>query len=338
MSVLFLDGFGHYITSEIGRKWDAVGGSPAINAVGGRRGGGSLEFDTAGEYVEKTLSNLATVIIGGAFKVGSLSITQDILKFVDAGTVQLTLRVRTDGKIEAFRNGVTSLGASAGVVFTAGVYAHLAVKVTISDGAGVVRVDSAGSTVLNLTGVDTKHTANAYATALRVGADGTNLVSFCDCYILDATGSAPQNDLLGDCRIDQTLPTAEGNSSALTPLSGTNNALMVDDSPSSDDDGSYVSAVSAPFKDTYVCQDFVSIGGSSVYAAQVNFVAKRDATGSRSVRAIARPTGTDFNGSSQALTTAYKNYREVWQDNPQTAAAWTEANLNASEFGVEVSS
>jgi hypothetical protein len=337
MSLIFIDGFDHYATADLARKWDTVSGSPAINAAGGRRSGGCIEFDAA-EYVEKTLSNLATITIGLAVKISSLSVTQDIIKFLDAGTVQLTIRVRTDGKIEAFRNGVTSLGASASAVFTAGIYSYLDCKITISDAGGVVLIDSGGSTVLNLSAVDTKHTANAYATAVRVGSDGTNLVSVDDCYIGNTSGSAPQNDRLGDCRIDVSYPTAEGNTATLTPLTGTNNAEMVDDAPNPDDDASYVSATGPGFKDTYVMQDFSAIGGGTIFAAQVNMMGKRDATGSRSIRAVARPTGTDFNGSGQSLETTYKNKREIWETNPQTAAAWTEANLNASEFGVEVSS
>ena len=337
MSLQFIDGFDHYSTAQILRKWDLQSGSPAINATGGRRtGSGALEFAAAG-YVEKTLTGTpATITVGVAVKLSSLAVAQDIVRFVDGSTVQLTIRVRTDGKIEAFRNGVTSLGASGSTIFTAGIYTHLDIKVTISDAAGIVLVNVGGSAALNLTSQDTKQTANAYATAVRLGADGTAVVSFDDCYIGDTTGSAPQNDLLGDSRVDVSYPTAEGNSSGWTPLTGSDNSQMVEETPP-DDDGSYVSHTVMNTKDTYVMADFPTVGGT-VFAAQANFHSKRDATGSRTLRALARPTSTDHNGASQSQTTSYKNYREIWQLNPQTAAPWTEANLNAAEFGVEISS
>ena len=336
MSLLFMDSFDHYATADINKKWDTVSGSPAINASGGRNSGGAIEFDAA-EYVEKTIpGNPATIIVAGAFKVSSLSVSQDIIKLMDSTSVQVKIRIRTDGKIEAFRD-TTSLGVSSGVVFTAGAFAHLDCKITINDASGTVLVKSGGTTHLNLTSQDTKTTANAYVTSVRVGGDGTNTVTVDDFYILDTTGSAPQNDQLGDCRISVARPTAEGTYSQFTPSAGTDNSQNVDDT-TPDGDGTYNSSGNVGDRDSFGMGAMTDIGGAAIYGVQLNMVARKDASGTRKVRGFTRPVGTNYFGTSQSLTTSYLNYREIWQTNPETAAQWAEAEVNLSQFGVEVAS
>lgn len=334
--IQFMDSFDHYATADILKKWDVSSGSPAINVSGGRNSTGSMEFDAA-EYAEKLITGTpATIIIAGAFKASSLSVSQDIIKAMDASSVQVKLRINTDGRIEAFRD-TTSLGVSAAVVFTAGAYAHLDCKITINDTTGSVLVKSGATTHLNLTSQDTKNTANAYATSVRIGGDGTNTVSVDDFYILDTTGSAPQNDQLGDCRISATRPNVEGTYSQFTPNVGSDNSANVDDTVP-DGDTTYNSASAIGYKDTFGMVKMPDIGGSTIYGVQANLVTRKDSTGTRKVRAVARPVSSDFFGASQVLTTSYIDYREVWQNNPLTSAPWAEAEVNAAQFGYEVAS
>ena len=334
--ILFLDGFDHYATADIGKKWDTVSGTPAINGAGGRNSGGGLEFDAV-EYVEKlTPTNPATLMAAGAFKASSLSVAQDIFKFMDSTSVQVKIRIRTDGKLEAFRD-TTSLGVSVAVVFTAGAFAHLDCKVVIHDTTGSVLVKSGGTTHLNLTSQDTKTTANAYATSIRVGGDGTNTVTVDDFYLLDTTGSAPQNDQLGDCRIDLARPISEGTYSQFTPSAGTDNSANVDDT-TPDGDSTYNSNAAVGARDSFGFAAMTNVGGATIYGVQANIVARKDSTGTRKVRALARPTSNNYFGGSQSLTSAYMNYREIWPLNPETGAPWAESEANLAQFGYEVAS
>jgi len=336
MSILFMDGFDHYATADITKKWDTLSGSPSIVAAAGRNSTAGMQFD-ASEYVAKTVSGSpATLIVACAVKISALSVSQDIIRFMDATTTQVKIRVKTDGGIEAFRD-TTSLGSSAAGIVTAGAFAHLDVKVTINDASGSVLVVSGGSTVLTLTSQDTKATANAYVTSVRIGGDGTNTVTVDDLYILDTTGAAPQNDQLGDCRIDMSLPDAEGTYSDFAPLSGTDNAAMVDDA-APDGDTTYNSDAAVGARDSFGMNLLADIGGATIYGVQANIVARKDASGTRKVRAFARPVSTNHYGSSQSLTTSYLNYREVWQTNPETSAEWAESETNLTQFGYEVAS
>lgn len=334
--IQFIDGFDHYATGDITLKWSSISGSPTINVTGGRNGGGGMEFNAV-EYAEKAITGTpATIIIAGAFKVSALTVAQDIIKLMDATSIQVKIRIRTDGKIEAFRD-TTSLGVSAAAVFTAGAFAHLDCKITINDSTGSVLVKSGGVTHLNLTSQDTKNTANAYVTSVRIGGDGTDTVSVDDFYILDTTGSAPQNDQLGDCRVSVSSPSAEGTYSQFTPLSGTDNSAMVDDA-TPDADSTYNSSGSVGVRDSYGMTPMTDIGGATIYGVQANVIARKDSTGTRKVRAFARPVSTNHFGISQALTTGYVAYREIWQTNPETTLEWAESEVNNTQFGYEVAS
>src|SRR5262245_14477109 len=74
MSLLFIDGFDHYSTTEITYKWPTTNGSPTINATAGRDSTGALILDASGEYVQRTLpANKVTLGVGARVKVSSLA-------------------------------------------------------------------------------------------------------------------------------------------------------------------------------------------------------------------------------------------------------------------------
>lgn len=334
MALIFIDSFDHYATADLTSKYDTVNGSPAINATGGRRSSGGVEFDTASEYVEKTFgANLATVVCGVAVKCSALTATQDIVKFMDSTSVQVKIRIRTDGKLEAFRD-TTSLGVSAGTVVTAATYAHLDIKVVINNSTGSVVVNSGGSTVLNLTSQDTQNTANAYTQSIRLGGDGTDTVTMDDLYVLDTTGAA-NTDFLGDSRVDAVAPSLAGTYSDLTPSPAGNNYANVDDA-TPDGDSTYNSSSSVGARDTYGFNALPDIGASTIYGVQLNIVARKDASGARKIRGMSRTGGTNYFGGSVDVTTSYIDYRTIWDRNPATAATWAQTEVDTMEFGVEI--
>jgi hypothetical protein len=63
--------------------------------------------------------------------------------------------------------------------------------------------------------------------------------------------------------------------------------------------------------------------------------AKKDDAGSRNIKSLCKSSSTTSTGTSQALPSSYAYLTQVWETDPNTAAAWTETNLNAAEFGVE---
>lgn len=335
MTLRFCDSFDHFVTADIGEKWTVAGANSSISAGNGRRSTACLRVANGSSGPTLTLDSQATWTVGLAMKLASLPASARVLiAFTDTATAQCDLRLNADGTVSVTRNG-TSLGTSSSALST-GSYFYLEFKVTISDAAGAaeVRVNGSNTGWLNLTSVDTKNTANASANGIGIlsGASSWASVDVDDLYICDATGSA-NTGFLGDSRVDSFLPNGNGNSSQMTgsDADSTDNYLLVDDT-APDDDSTYVQSSTASQKDTYAFADMTHTP-SSIFGVQVNMTAKKDDAGSRSIASVTRSGGSDTNGTTQALSTAYVNYRQIVEQDPNTAAAWTKTAFNAAEFG-----
>lgn len=76
--------------------------------------------------------------------------------------------------------------------------------------------------------------------------------------------------------------------------------------------------------------------GWDVMAVVVGFRGKDDASGVQQVRASIRSGTTDYNGTTQPMTTSFDGYYHVWTQDPDTGPAdWTIAGVDALEYGVE---
>lgn len=336
----FCDSFDHYATADITEKWTTKTSSPTITASGGRRSTKSLQCPSASSGVTKTLDAQATWIIGVAVKPNTFPSTGAfaLLGVLDAAAAQCDVRLKADGTLQITRNG-TVLGTTA-FALSLGVFCYVEFKVLISDTVGTAEVKVDGSSKLALTSQDTKSTANATANQIYLGdplgVSNSCSVDFDDLYVCDAAGST-NNTYLGDSRVDACLPSGNGNSSGLTGSDGnsTDNYLLVDDPSAPDDDTTYVEHATVSTKDTYAITD-ITHTPSSIFGVQICANAKKDDAGTRSIATVTRSGGTDTDGATQALSTAYLFYREIVEQDPNTSAAWLKAALNSAEFGIKV--
>jgi hypothetical protein len=156
-----------------------------------------------------------------------------------------------------------------------------------------------------------------------------------DYYACDIQGST-NNDFLGDVRVQAVFPNGNGNYSQLTNDLGnmTNNYTHVDEADPNDDTD-YVESSNAGDKDTYTYQDLPTTTGT-VYGVQVMTYAKKTDSGSRTIRNLARLSGTDAdNGSDIALPSGYTYLPSIFETKPG-GGAWTITDVNNAEFGVKV--
>ena len=80
--LLFIDGFDHYAATDLAKKYTTYTGGGAINASGGRRGGGCVYFQMYPYYVTKVLATpLNTLIVGVAMKFDSITNKSHALGF-----------------------------------------------------------------------------------------------------------------------------------------------------------------------------------------------------------------------------------------------------------------
>lgn len=335
--LLFCDSFDHYASADFTQKWSSSNGGATIQSGQGRRGTNSLRATASNSNYDKTVTAVATGIVGFAFKtVGGLpGSAGNFLEFRDSGTLHVALRLNTDGTISAMRS-TTVLGTSASAISDA-TYNHLEVKVTISDTVGVVevRINGTNSGWLNLTNQDTRNAGNLSFNTIRLNGVSATDIDYDDFHYCDTTGSV-NNDFLGDSRVDAYYANGNGNSSQLDGSDGNSvdNYLLVDETLQ-DGDTTYVESSTAAEKDTYAFGN-MSHTPSIIHGVQVVANAKKDDAGARSITTVVRSDGADYDGATVALTTAYLMYYDIHEEDPDTSAAWTKSGFDAAEFGVKV--
>ena len=339
MSLLFMDGFDHYATADIAKKWTTTG-SGGISAVGRRSGNG---LSTGALTTEKSLaSNEGTLIVGFAINPSG-AINNTFFAFGDGSTAQLTFVFVGDGSIQVFRgtSAGTSLGFSTAGLFQVGVYHYVEIKAVFENagspgGSVVIRVD--GVEVLNLAGIDTTNSTNAYANKILLGGASGVLANWDDLYVCNASGST-NNNFLGDVRIDTLFPNGEGNYLDFTCSTGTTHNTLVDETTPNTSDYNESSTVGA--KDSYALGDLSAITSQTIYGIQVLGAILKDDAGARSIKVGVRTSSAGSPGSlaqaaSAALSTSQLYYASIHETDPSTGIAWTGSGVNGAEAVFEI--
>lgn len=339
MTLRYVDSFDHYVTADITTKWTTKQSTPTISASNGRRSTACLRCNAGVvNYVSKTIDAQATWIVGFAFKAGTLpaSSSMALVALLDGSTLHVDLRLKSNGTLEITRNA-TVLGATTFALST-GVFYYIEFKAFIHDTTGTAEVKVDGSSKLALTSQDTRNAGNASADVIRLGQITTtdnNTYDFDDFYACDGAGST-NNNFLGDCRVDAFAPNGAGNTTQLTrggTDSGANWSQVDEAAPNADTD--YNEHATVANKDTYACAN-MSHTPSSIFGVQILASAKKDDAGAKSIATVTRSGTTDFDGATQALSTSYLYYSDIREVDPNTSAAWTKTNFDASEHGVKV--
>lgn len=342
MALLFCDSFDHYTTSELTRKWASAHANFAIEATGGRRGGGCLRTDYGGNAATVGFAPTDVVVFGMAVKLGQWSNTGDygIAQLYSGGSTQIYFRIMSGGSVEVrdYSGGSLRLITSASAPISLDTWFYFEARVKISATVGEVEVRINGSTIINVTGTDVRNNSDTVDTLQITGGGNTAGIyqRIDDLYICDDAGSTC-NTFLGDVRIDAYLPAANGNSSGFvgSDADSTDNYLLVDET-SPDSDTTYVQSNTASAKDTYAFTE-MSHTPQSIIATQLCAMGKKTDAGTRPIHLVTRSGSTDYD-TATALNfgTDYQVKRKVDEIDPATAAAWTKSNLNNAEFGIKV--
>jgi hypothetical protein len=311
------------------------------NIVAGRIAGNAWRWANGGTsmaMIRQTYDNQATWIVGYAAKIDSINaanLAWWLFSLMDGGTSQVDVRCNGSQQFTVTRNG-TLLGTASGFTFSLGTYNYLELKTTIHPTAGVVELWINGIRYLNLTGINTRATANSYANQLQIGFDSFSSnnpsITCDDIYLCDGTGSV-NNGVLGDCRVQTNVPNGAGSNTAWTPSAGSNFQCV--DEATQNGDTDYVSSANAGDTDTYAFAD-LSVTTSIVRGVKVNMWARKDDAGSRVIAGVTKSGATTSVGANLSLNTTYQDYTQLFETDPNTAAAWTVPNFNAAEFGQRV--
>lgn len=326
MALILMEGFDHYNTSahQQLKGWNVVGLSSYVT---GRFAGQAFSTPNS----NKLFTTSGTIIAGFAVRLGVVNAA--FVSFFNVSTLHVDLRTDINGNLYATRNG-TTIGSVSSTLLLTGVWYYIELKITISDTVGVVVVKVDGITALNLSGVDTQNGITTTMTAIALGTLSTSTHAYDDMYILNTTGSAPNNDFIGEKRITTIFPNGAGSSTQFTPSAGSN-YQNVDDTTSIDSDTTYNSSSTPGHIDLYAFENTIT-GTSTINGIQTNLTVRKDDAGTRTVRPKIRHSSTNYDGTSANLSASYTMLSEKFETNPGTGVAWTTSDVDNAEFGVEL--
>ena len=336
MAMIFMDGFDQPSIGQLAyRGWGA--GNWAMYAMyTGRFGVGQClqvwEDSTISHSLPSTYSAL---IVGFAMVVPSNSYSGNSKDRMTLGSVKLgTIDVGSGQYVWA----ITDLtGTTQGTTrFTTGGWNYVEAKIVFHGSTGTVelRVNGLPTAELSATGRNT-----------GAGVSGFNLRNywppssyFDDIYFCDTTGPAPNNDFLGDIRVEYLVPTGAGAKTNFTPSAATNWQTVDEAGGASDAD--YNSDNVPGAMDLFAMSNLS--GNGLVFGVQPSVRAWKSDAGFRTVKAVAfmsNGTGETARyypslkfavGDSPAFSTRLMSL------SPDTNVAWTVAEVNALQFGYMV--
>jgi len=335
MAVVFCDGFDHYQTADILKKWNATASSPTIESSG-RNGGRCLQLNRDdSETVSKTIPAAATYYFGWAFKIGAHTAGSNemIMEFRDAGTVQCTLAITQGGLLQAYRDREFSgtLLATGSTPLSLSAWYYIEVKLTIHNSSGVFDVRINETPEISFSG-DTQTTGNATMDDIKLySTSSTAATLYDDLYINDS-------GYYGDIKIETLRCNGAGGSAQWSryPDGGEANWQNVDEEYVIDDDSTYNSHDTATEKDLYTMTNLDTTSGT-VQAVAVHACCRKDDGGSRSIATILEQGTTETDGSTKSIGDSYLYYTDYYDENPDGGGEpWTIADVNDIEAGIKL--
>src|SRR5262249_17512380 len=162
----------HYSTAQLLRKWTGSFGGPTVQNTNARTGG-ALRLTGTNTGLWKVLAAQQFWYVGHAMYLGS-SAGGHLLSLWDslAGAPQFRFKLEPSLVVSARRGSAsgTVLGMSSAALVT-GAWQYVEPFVKIDPTAGAVQIRLNGTEVLNLSGVNTRATANSSADTLVIGHD-----------------------------------------------------------------------------------------------------------------------------------------------------------------------
>lgn len=334
MALILFDGFDYRNDdSYTSSKWDYDYSVDWVT-TGGRRNGGRVFMNDDGDYLSKYIPAQDTYICGVAmYHHGDISNADNFIHFKDASVNQIHIQCSNyssgTANIVALRNG-TVLGTSATKCVVTDTWQYIEVKAVIHDTTGSVTIKIDGTTVLELTGIDTDANSSGQITEFQLSGLASD-ISFDDFYLLDDTG-ANNNNFLGDVKVITLLPTANGSYAQMTPVTGTNYE-NVDDTDLDFD--TYNTADAINETDTFTVTSPTAL--PTIYGLQIASIAQNADTGVRKIKNLIYKNTTVYL-SSDELTLSYTwlNLSTIWETDPVDSMSWSKEKIDAAQFGVRL--
>ncbi len=336
MSLILIEGFDHLNTADDLRAkgWDISNMYVAPNVAGRFDGGKALQVTHRFAWaISPAVGSLNTIYFGFAMKnisVGNPQYygNQPWLEFMDGSqVVQLKLYVIDDGSIAVYKGDDTYIGGSAKTgMFAKDQWHYFEVKVVIHATAGEVTLKYDEVEIFSDTACDTKNGTD-YINFIRfLYVYNAWTVYFDDIYIDDS-------QFHGNCKIRTFMPDSDETHSDFVRSTGSNDFECVDEIPANDDTD-YIYSTTVGHKSTFG----ITTGAlGTVKAVQVTHKLRVTNVGPRRTKLLVRSNSTDYQSAeSDPLSSGWQPQTELWETDPDDSNVWTQAKLEAAEFGLEI--
>ena len=344
MALRFLDGFDHYVTSQLQAKWPSQGNTPGApysiaQGQGRESGGGALSVTSANGYVLTTanFASESTWTVGAAVKPSVLGSVPLNIADSTSGHVQLTIGVNSSGYLYATVAAGTYTATT--LPLSVGTWAYIEGQVVISATAGSVTLRVNGNAVVSETGINTANGGILTANTLIVAAGGfgnpnvgaVGLID--DLYLFDGTGSANTTFPSAIPTVQCLWPHSPGSNAQWTGSPYQNFANVNDETP----DGDYTvnQSGTAGQLDTFNHDDLRPDTGT-VFAVQHCLTARTATATSHTIAAAEYVGTTSYVDTAQTLATGYSCLTFPHDTDPATGAAFTIADVNSNQYGYEL--
>ena len=343
MTLLWIDGFEGYGTGNgnpvspanvFTRRYAyAVYGTWYCTLAPGRISGWAIQAGNASWAIQTpNLTTDSTLIAGIGFQ--PMNATGPVITFYDGTQRGVWLQYNPSSsstELQVYRDS-TLLGTTSGAGLAFGTWAYVELKVLCDASSGSVAVHVNGSTVLTLSGQNTKAGADNYHNnvGLSIAAGFTPL--FDDLYVCDSTGSLNHN-FLGNVKVVAIFPDANGDVNAWTGSGGSAHYTYVDENPV-DDDTTHVESATSGQEELW---DYATPSVGAVLGVQVNTDCRVTDVTTFTLDTQIKSSGTDSSDAGQAVTsTNYVTKMRISQTDPATSSPWTPTAVSAAQFGVKV--
>jgi len=368
--LLFMDGQAHYDSTRIGMKYSVVtveGCTWSVVAEG--RFGNCIKRVTVGANnaghlgISPLMTRLGpwtpttSGVCGFAVKVddlqevgesgaGVMPSGEEFFTLMEGSAAHVGLYLNPTGTLSLWRSRFTSSFdklAESIEGLQSGAWCFLECKWFIDPTVGTFEIRANGVPIMQFTG-NTKGSRNGEEIgiwtgvnllAARPGSGDVVVLRMCDLYLADRVAADPDDvsDFLGDGIVETILPNGPGSATGWTPNVGANWDATNDD-PAPDDDATYVTTTAPGITDLYHFEDLPP--GTLVKGAHACILARKDSDGGAAIAPVVHQGGTDYVGPTQGISSiTYDRYlTQPYDLNPATMAKFTDAEVNAGQFGV----
>ena len=331
MGLIFSDAMdSHGVTANLINTYNEVTGGVAYLSSGGRFGDGAIEVTDDFTNFTKTFAPIQDLYVSFAVFINLFAGGATVMDFNFIGA-SIGIDADSSGNWILFV-GAAGIGS---IPISAGVWHWVSMHVRVNQTVGRWEVSVDGISLIDFTGDTFPSGTPDTINGVDFGAGKNAVYKWDDIIITDGLGGAPFNGLLPDRRIETIRPDGVGTATNFAPFPA--DAVNWDkvDEAVPDDDTTYVEDSVSAQRDTYTHTN-MTLTPASIDGLVVKTLTKNPDGGSNDLKHVIDSNGSVSVGSAIGTTSDYLVKQTLFETDPDTAAAWTKAGVDAVEAGFEV--